>query len=107
MSRKNVLLLKIRKYVSLKILRSIYFATFDSYLSYCCLVCAHNRSTIQKIVILQKMAVRIINFQPRDPHTSPLFKQSSILKFKDKICLENILFVSKSLNNLTPTVFSI
>ena len=104
MSRKNVLLLKIRKYVSLKILRSIYF---DSYLSYCCLVCAHNRSTIQKIVILQKMAVRIIDFQPRDPHTSPLFKQSSILKFKDKICFENILFVSKSLNNLTPTVFSI
>ena len=39
-------------------------------------------------------------------HTSPLFKQNSILKFQDKICLENILFVSKSLNNLTPSVFS-
>ena len=40
-------------------------------------------------------AVRIINFQPRNSHTSPL----------DKICLENVLFVSKSLNNLTPSVF--
>ena len=53
-----------------------------------------------------KKAVRVINFQPRNSHTSPLFKQNFILKFQDKICLENILFVSKSLNNLTPSVFS-
>ena len=50
--------------------------------------------------------MRIINFQPYNSHTSPLFKQNSILKFQDKICLENILFVSKSLNNLTLSVFS-
>ena len=95
-----------RKYVSLKILRSIYFAIFDSYLSYCCLVWAQNYSTIQRIIILQKKAIRIINFQPRNFHTSPLFKQNSILKFQDKICLENILFVSKSLNNLSPSIFN-
>ena len=38
LNRANALLFKIRKYVSLKILRSICFAIFDSYLSYCCLV---------------------------------------------------------------------
>ena len=53
-----------------------------------------------------KKAVRIINFQPRSFHTSPLFKQNSILKFQDKISFENILFVSKSLNNLLPSVFN-
>ena len=53
-----------------------------------------------------KEANKIINFQPRNSHTSPLFKQNSILKFQDKIYLEYILFVSKSLNNLTPSVFS-
>ena len=90
-----------RKYVSLKILRSIYFVIFDSYLSYCCLFWAQNRSTIQRIVLLQKKTVTIINLQPRNFHSSPLFKQNSILKFQDKICSENILFVSKSLNNLT------
>ena len=57
-------------------------------------------------MILQKKAVRIINFQPRNSHTSPLFKQNFILKFQDKICLESILFVSKPLNNLTLSVFS-
>ena len=39
-------------------------------------------------------------------HTRPLFMQNSILKFQDRICLENILFVSKSLNNLSPSIFN-
>ena len=106
LNRANALLFKMRKYVSLKILRSIYFAIFDSCLSYCCLVWAQNFSTIQRILILQKKAVRIINFQPRNFYTSPLFKKNSILKFQDKMCLENILFVSKSLNNLSPSIFN-
>ena len=103
----NALLFKMRKYVSCKILTSIYFAIFDSYLSYCCLVWAQNCSTIRRIVILQKKAIRIINFQPRNSHTSHLYIKSSILKFQDKICLENIIFISKSLNKLSPSVFNI
>ena len=106
LNRPHALLFKMRKYVSLKILRCIYFAIFDSYLSYCCLVWSQNFSTIQRILILQKKAVRIIDFEPRNFHTSPLFKQNSILKFQDKICLENIVFVSKSLNNLSPSIFN-
>ena len=106
MNRANALLFKMRKYVSLKILRSIYFAIFGSYLSYCCLVWAQNCSTIQRIIIFTKKAVRIINFQLSNSLASPLFKQSSILKFQDKICLENILFVSQPLNNLAPSAFN-
>ena len=106
LNRANALLSKIRKFVSLKILRCIYFAIFDSYLCYCCLVWAQNYSTIQRIIIKQRKAIRIINLQPRNFHTSPLFKQNSILKFQDKICIENILFVSKSLNNLSPSIFN-
>ena len=54
LNRANALLSKIRKFVSLKILGSIYVPIFDSYLSYCCLVWAQNYSTIQRIIILQK-----------------------------------------------------
>ena len=100
LNRANALLFKVRKYVSLKTLKSIYFAIFDSYLSHYCLVWAQN--CIQRIVIFRKKDVRIINFQRRSSHTSPLFKQSSILKFQEKICL----FVSKSLNKLSPSVFN-
>ena len=53
------------------------------------------------------MAVRITNFQLRNSYINPVFKQCSILKLQDKICLENILFVSKSLTDLNPRQFSI
>ena len=42
LNRANALLFKMRKYVSLKISRSIYFAIFDLYLSYCYLVWVQN-----------------------------------------------------------------
>ena len=54
-----------------------------------------------------KKTTRIINFKPSNFHTSPLFKQNSILKFQDKICLENILFATKYLSNLSPSIFNI
>ena len=66
MNKANALLFKMRKYVSPKILRYIYFAIFDSYLFYSCLVWAQNFSTIQRIVILQNKEIRIINFQLRN-----------------------------------------
>ena len=62
LNRANALLFKMRKYVSCKILRSIYFAIFDFYLSYCCLVWAQNCSTIQQIVILQKRLLELLIF---------------------------------------------
>ena len=62
LNRANALLFKMRKYVSLNIVRSIYFAIFDSYLSYCCLVWAQNCGTIQQIVVLQKRQLELLVF---------------------------------------------
>ena len=50
-------------------------------------------------------ALRIINFQSRDSHSSPLFRSNHILKLEDKILIENILFICKSFNNLLPPIF--
>ena len=30
-----------------------------------------------------------MNYQPQNSHTSPLFRKAAVLKFKDKINLEN------------------
>ena len=60
LNRAHALLFKMRKYVSLKILRSIYFAIFDSYLSYCCLVWAQNYSTIERIIIKKKRLLKLL-----------------------------------------------
>ena len=61
--RANELLLKIRNYVSMKTLRNIYFATFDSHLSYSCIVWALNINIVRRFIILQKKAFRIMNFK--------------------------------------------
>ena len=48
LNKANALLFKIGKCVSPKTLRSIYFAVFDSHLSYCCLFWGENFSSIKR-----------------------------------------------------------
>ena len=88
------------------ILRTIYFSILESHLNYWSLVWSQNCHAINRLVVLQKKALRIISFQQRHSHSSPLFKKSSILKFSDNVNLENTLFVSKSINNLLPSLFN-
>ena len=99
LKRANALLFKIRKYVSPKILRSIYFAIFESHLFYFSLVWALDFRTIQQIVILQTSLLELLI------SNQSLIKTNSILKLQEKICLEIILFVCKSVNSLKPSVF--
>ena len=43
---------------------------------------------------LMALALRIMNFQPKNSHTSPLFRKTSLL------------FISKSIKNLLPSLFN-
>ena len=86
-------------------MKSIYFAIFDSHINYANLIWGQNINSAFRIVTLQKKAIRIINNQPRNSHSSLLFKKSNILKFEDKILINNIIFISKSINNLQPPIF--
>ena len=105
LNRANALLYKIRTFVKSKTLRTIYFAIFESHLNYANLVWGQNCSSTQRIFTLQKKAIRIISFQNRNSHSSPFFKENMILKFHDKIKIDNIVFINKSLNNSLPSVF--
>ena len=98
LNRVNALLSKTRKYFGLKILTLTCPTTVLSGLRIVAL--------FNELLFYKKKAIRTINFQPGNFHTSPLFKQNYILKFQDKISLENILFFSESLNNLSPSVFN-
>ena len=73
-------------------------------MNYANLIRVQNLNTVSRIVILQKTALRIMNFQSRDSHSSPLFKSDHILKL---ILIKNILFVNKSLNKLFPPIFNL
>ena len=50
--------------------------------------------------------MRIITFQSRNCHSSPLFSKLKLLKFNDKVLLENVLLISKFINSLLPPVFN-
>ena len=52
-----------------------------------------------------KESLRIMNFQSRDSHSSPLFRSNHILKLEGKILIKNIIFIIKSFNNLLPPIF--
>ena len=80
----NAFLFKMTKYVSLKILRSIYFAIFDSYLSYCCLVWAQNCSTIQQIIISQKRLLVLLIFNQEISIPVPFSNKTPCLNVKIK-----------------------
>ena len=50
--------------------------------------------------------MRIITFQSRNCHSSPLFSKLKLIKFNDKVHLENVLLISKFINSLLPPVFN-
>ena len=104
LNRANALLFKIRNYVNQKVLRSIYFAIFDSHLNYANLIWAQNSNAIQQIIILQKNYHNNIT-SPLKLSFKSFFQKNNILKFSDKTMVDNILFISKALNNILPPIF--
>ena len=72
----------------MKTLRNIYYTIFDSHLTYSCIVWAQNINTVNRLIILQKKVLRIMNFKDQLFHSSPLFSENNILKFSEKITLQ-------------------
>jgi len=99
------MLSKIRYYVQPQTLRSVYYAIFNSHLIYSSLIWAQNASKINRISVLQKKALRLMKFLPRDAHTNPLFSDLNIIKFVDHVKIENCLFINRCFNDLVPSLF--
>ena len=93
LNRATAMLYKVKDFLNVNILKSIYCALFESHINYACIIWGQNISTINRIYILQKKALRIINFKERNAHSSPLFHYSKIIKIADKVKIENSLFI--------------
>ena len=106
LNQANAMLFKVRDFVNANILKSIYYALFESHINYACIIWGQNISTINHLYILQKKALRIINFKERNAHSSPLFHYSKIIKIADKVKIENCLFINKYTNNKLPSIFT-
>ena len=100
LNRKNGLLPKIRHLVSKNLLRTIYFATFDSHLWYGCQIWGQKHSQeFKSIANIQNKGLQILNFKEPLEQSNPLYKNSKILKLIDIIKLNKILSVYDQINN--------
>ena len=101
------ILSKLRYYVGLDILLSLYYALIYPFLTYGIIIWGNTyKTTLQPIYILQKRAMRLITFSRFDEHSSPLFKSLEIIKFLDLVTFHLAIFMYKYHNQLLPSVFN-
>ena len=75
---------KSRFFLSTQSLRTLYNSMILPYLYYCNLAWGGTyKANLQRIVILQKRALRIVNNSTYDANTSLIFKELQLLKFRD------------------------
>ena len=104
LSRANALLFQVRNFVNSSILRTIYFTIFESHFNYCSFVWSQNCNAINQLVMLQK---KLLESLPFSHITLTLILYSKVLFWNSQIVtLENTLFVSKSINNPSLSLFN-
>ena len=104
--RATAILSKVRHYVSKPTLKSLYFSLFQSHLNYGCLVWGFaQKSLVNKILRIQKRAIRLITFSDYKCNTSRLFRELSILKINDHILLCRYEFVHDWIHSRLPKTF--
>ena len=82
LNKANVIIYKIRQFVNERTLISIDHAICDSHINYASIVWGQTKSSINRIFVIQKKAIRTIHFKSKFHHTSSLFSESDIIKFQ-------------------------
>ena len=105
--RANGMLTKVRHYVPKQELKSIYYAIFSSHLYYGLQIWGQRKtSEFNKLIKLKNRALRIKNFENFEIDSSPLFKESKIIKLENMVDFQNCLFLHDYLNNRLPKCFN-
>ena len=99
LSRTLGILNHLKSYIPKSCLKILYNSLFHSHLNYGILLWGHK---IDRIVPLQKKALRIISLSHFLSHTDPLFKNENILKVYDIFKLKCISLYYRFKNNLLP-----
>ena len=106
LSRSVGMLAKIRHYVPQETLKTIFFAIFNSHISYGAQIWSQETNYKSKCLSqLQDKAIRIINFKTRNDNVNSLYHLNNMLKLPDFVNLLNCMFVYDYLNSNIPTAF--
>ena len=105
---KNIgLLYKAKQLLNQTCLKYIYFSFIHSYLSYANVAwCSTNVTKIDKLLIKQKHALRIIGNVDRFSHTKPLFIKFNILNVFQLNLYQILIFMFKVNKKMAPTLFN-
>ena len=99
LNRTNGILAKLRYYVTADVLKTIYYAFFDSHMKYACHIWGQvQNKTFDMIQRAQNKALRIISFKQFMEPSEPLYNQLKIIS-EWHIILNNCLFVFDNLTN--------
>ena len=100
------MLCKLPHYVNEATIKSLYYATFHSQLSYLCTAWGQNLNPKHRINLLQKEAMRVISLPCFDAYTLTSFAKLNIIRFSDLISLCNRLCIYNYFISKSPSVFS-
>ena len=104
LSRTILIFCKIRHFVPLEILKTLYFSLFYSFVSYGIAIWTLTyKSLLDPIIVNQKKILRIMNFKEPNSHTDSLFAQLQFLKIRD--VHELLSFMYDCQNHLAPPHF--
>ena len=81
------MLYKVRQFVNERTLIPVYHEIFDSHLNYVFIVWGRTKSSVNRVFIIQKKALRTIHFKGKFDQTSSLFYESNI-NFQTKFLLK-------------------
>jgi hypothetical protein len=94
LSRAIYMLNRVKNILPVDALKSVYFALFHSHLLYCPTVISCSSNTnLDKIVKIQKKAIRIISHANYNAHTAPLFTKHNIMPYMSIIKQSKITFM--------------
>ena len=100
---------KVRNFVNYQILRSLYYAFFQSHIDYCFNIWTCTApSLLEPINVSMKKGIRAISFTKHDSHSDPLFKSNQLLNFTELQTLHLSMFEwDLHHNNLPNTIYTI
>jgi hypothetical protein len=97
---------RIKNFVDQHAMKMLYYAMIHSHISYCINIYGSaNTTNLQRLRIKQKESIRVINNVGYRDHTSPLFKQNSILPLDEMIKFAKLLFMHRHANLNLPLSF--
>ena len=87
---------KLKHFLPIYIMKTLYSTLIASHLQYCTLLWANSHVTnVRKLQLLQKKAIRIITSSHYIAHTDPLFAMTTLLKLDDLYKYQLGIFMHK------------